>query len=103
MHLDSDSAHRHAAELAALRAAARDQAAASRPAEVRAETRTAAPRLIARAQGHAFQPATTTYATAIRIGRPPLVRSTATTDHVRAVGRPAYDWPAHTRLPAVTA
>jgi hypothetical protein len=103
MHLDSNSARSHAAELAALRAAAREQAATSRPVDVRAESRTASPRLTASTQANGFRPAMAGYATAIRIGREPLVRSTSTTDHVLAVRRPPDDWPVHTRLPPVTA
>src|SRR4051794_11958787 len=105
MHLDSHSARSHAAELAALRAALREQAAAAarRTVEVQADTRTAAPRLIARLQTRPFPPAAAGYAASFGAGRQPPLRSTSTTDRVLPVRRPADDWPAPTRVPRVTA
>ena len=103
MHLDADSARSHALELAARRAAAREQRAAGarRTVEARPETRPV-PRLIARTQTHAFDPINAGYAAAMAVGRTPVVRS-ITTDHTLAVHRPPDDWPVSTRLPRVPA
>jgi hypothetical protein len=106
MHLDSASARSHAADLAALRAAAERLAVAEASrvrSEVRLESRpAAAPRLIVRHQGHAAAPIEAAFASTIRVGNAPSPRSTATTDHALAHRRPPDDWPVGTLLPAGT-